>query len=169
MWYDVYTPDKPAKGKQVFALPIFFIEYKPRSESYKQHVRTVSSQPNTVFAVRAVWFAVSDLGADMKSLADGGFDPPAGDVALLGLRGKSVPAGQGRLNLLQSRGAIGPVGAKEDGIVAISFAVKDFEKAKSIAQSATKLALPTYAGTYGKSFLIPATASHGVAIEMVQG
>jgi hypothetical protein len=169
MWYDVYTPDKPAKGKQVFTLPIFFIQYMPQRERYKAHVRAASSQPSTVFAVRAVWFAVSDLGADLKSLDHGGFAPPTGDVALLGLRGRSISAGHGSLNLLQSGGAIGPVGAHEDGIVAISFAVKDLKTARSIAQSATKLALPIYPGTYGQSFLIPAAAAHGVAIEMVQG
>ena len=169
MWYDVYTPDKPAKGKQVFALPIFFIQYTPQRESYKAYVRKVSTQPNTVVGVRAVWFAVSDLGGDLKSLAQGGFAAPSGDTTLLGLRGKSIPAGQGNLNLLQSKGAIGPVGAHEDGIVAISFVVKDLTKARSMAQSATKLPLPVYDGNYGKSFLIPATAAHGVAMEMVQG
>ena len=168
MWYNVYTPDKPAKGKQVFALPIFFIQYTPQRESYKLYLRKVSSQPNTVVAVRAVWFAVSDLHADMKSLAHGGFAAPTNDVALLGLQGKSIPAGQGNLNILQSKGEIGPVGPSEDGIVAISFVVKDFAKARSMAQSTTKLPLPVHDGTYGKSFLIPAMAAHGVAMEMVQ-
>jgi catechol 2,3-dioxygenase-like lactoylglutathione lyase family enzyme len=168
-WYSAYTPDKPAPGKKVIMPLIFFIQYLESSRKATKGRESRYDQPNTATRVRGVWFAVDDLAAQHRSLRDAGFAASVADVTLLGLRGKSVPAARGNLNLLQSKGPIGPVGAHEDGIVAVSIEVKDLAKAHAMARAATKLPLPIYSGAFGKSFLIPSGAAHGVAIEMVQG
>ncbi len=168
-WYDVYTPDKPAPGKQVFTLPIFFIQYVDDHRYDKERAaKHLTLQPNTATGMRAVWFAVNDVKAQLKSLRGGGFDGAAHAISLLGLDGTAVQAGAGSLDLLRSNGKTGPLAAHEEGIVAISIAVKDLARARVLAQAATKQALPVHDGAYGKSILVAPNSAHGVWIELFQ-
>ena len=171
MWYDVYTQDKPAKGKRTFTLPIFFIQYVNEHWMDKYRAKGITNQPNTATAVRGVWFEVNDLQAKLAELHEGGFDRPSRNVSLLlpAPSGKAIPAGRGTINIVvpikTGEPASPPV---EERIVAISIAVKDLGKARAMARAATKRDLPVYNGTYGKSILIPPETVHGVSIELVQ-
>ena len=56
----------------------------------------------------------------------------------------------------------------DDRIIAISVKVADLKAARSQAETATHARLQIYKGAFGRSFLIPANAAHGLSIEMFQ-
>ena len=54
MWEDVYTPDKPAKGKRVLTLPIFFIQYLDQKQrDADRFSAAATNHPNGALGVRA--------------------------------------------------------------------------------------------------------------------
>ena len=166
MWYDVYTPDKPAKGKRGLTLPVFFIQYLDQKQrDADRFTAAATNHPSGALGVRAVWFAVHDLKARLDEMRGAGFAPAGRAVAFAGLRGRAVAAGIGDVNLLQAA-----AGSKADDgtIVAVSIAVKDLAKARALAEAATRSKLAVYDGTYGKSILLPAASTHGASIELVQ-
>jgi 4-hydroxyphenylpyruvate dioxygenase-like putative hemolysin len=172
-WYSVSTVDKPAPNKQSFSVPIFLIEYlssewwdKARAEGRMEH-------PNTAMGIHAVWFAVHDLKAQLRTLHDTGFESDEShDVALLGAHGRELKAGSGVMVLLgagEDNGLLKKyLSDHDDGIIALSVEVSDFSKARRMAESFTGSKMETYKGTYGQSFLLSPDVTHGVWLEMFQ-
>jgi len=166
MWYDVYTPDTPAKGRRVLTLPVFFIQYLDQKQrDADRFTAAATNHPNGALGVRAVWFAVHDLKARLDEMRSAGFAPAGRAVTFMGLSGRAITAGLGDINLLQA-----DAGSKEDdgAIVAISIAVKDLAKARALAEAAIGSKLAVHDGAYGRSILLPAAATHGASIELVQ-
>ena len=54
------------------------------------------------------------------------------------------------------------------GIVCLSIMVQDLEATRAVIQARSGLTLEVYKGIYGNSVSIPATLTHGIAIEFVQ-
>jgi catechol 2,3-dioxygenase-like lactoylglutathione lyase family enzyme len=175
LWSTVKLSRQPAPDKQGVAVPIFLIQYlsthadhwnKLRAEGWTKH-------PNTAICIRAVWFAVRDLRAQLRTLRDAGFEgDESRDVQLLGAHGRELKAGSGVMILLESSDKGGVLqkylSDHDEGIVAVSVEVSDLSEAQRMAESVTGSKIDIYKGTYGKSFLLAPDVTHGVWLEMFQ-
>jgi hypothetical protein len=171
-WYTVGTADKPAPNKLTFRLPIFFIDYLEAAHSNKVREEGLANHKNTAVAIRAVWFAVHDLPAQLETLRSGGFDAMPRDAEILGVHGRAVNAASGSIVLLASEDKHSAVGKylsdHDDGIIALSIEVADLPKAHQLAETAGHKKLEIYKGAFGQSFLLPPDVTHGVWLEMFQ-
>ena len=173
MWYDVSTADKPAANKKAFTIPIFLIEYLSSSWKDKARAEGRMDHPNTALGIHAVWFAVHDADAQLRTLSDAGFEVgESREAKFLNAHGREVKAGQGVLVLLESSDQNGLLtkylSDHDEGIVGLSIEVSDLPKARQLAESGTGRKLETYKGFYGTSFLLPPEITHGVWTEMFQ-
>jgi len=172
-WYDVSTADKPAPNKLGFSVPIFLIEYLSSDWYEKARKEGRTEHPNTAIGIHAVWFAVHDLKAQLRTLRDAGFEADESrDVQLLGARGRELKAGSGTMILLESSDKTSVIqrylSDHDEGIVAFSVEVSDLSKAQRIAESASGMKMDIHDGTYGQSFLLSPDVTHGVWLEMFQ-
>jgi len=182
MWYSVLPADEPAAGKKGIILPIFFIEYVSSERREKSRAAGEMDQPNTAMGIHAVWFAVHDTQAQLRTLRDAGLESgEAREARFLSAHGREVKAGQGVLLLLESSDKSGPLTEylsehknwidgwpHDEGTIGLSIEVADLSKARQLAESGTGRKLETYKGFYGMSFLLPREVTHGVWIEMFQ-
>jgi catechol 2,3-dioxygenase-like lactoylglutathione lyase family enzyme len=173
MWYDVTTPDKPAANKKGFNMPFFLVEYLSTSWTDKARAEGWMDHPNTAVGIHAVWFAVHDAGAQLRTLRDAGFEVgESREAKFLNAHGGEVKAGHGVLVLLESSDQSGPLtkylSDHDDGIIGLSIEVADLAKARQLAESGTGRIPETYKGFYGTSFLLPPEVTHGVWMEMFQ-
>jgi catechol 2,3-dioxygenase-like lactoylglutathione lyase family enzyme len=184
MWYDVSTADKPAANKEGFTIPFFLVEYLSTNWKDKARAEGRMDHPNTAMGIHAVWFAVHDADAQLRTLRDAGFEVgESREAKFLSAHGREVKAGQGVLLLLESSNNDGllakylseQVGAKgrcncpsDEGIIGLSVEVADLGKARQLAESGTGRKLETYKGSYGTSFMLPPEVTHGVWMEMFQ-
>jgi 4-hydroxyphenylpyruvate dioxygenase-like putative hemolysin len=94
--------------------------------------------PNTAMGIHAVWFAVHDAEAQLRTLRGAGFE--VGDEGeFLGAHGREVKAGQGVLLLLESSDKNGVLAKylsdHDEGIIAFSIEVTDLGKARQPTKS----------------------------------
>jgi hypothetical protein len=171
-WYTVGNADKPAPNKLTFRLPIFFIEYLDAARFKKVRDQGLENHDNTAVAMRAVWFAVHDLRAQMETLRSGGFAARPLNAEILGVHGRAVNAVSGSIVLLSSEDRHGAVAKylsdHDDGIIALSIEVADLAKAHRLAETAGHKKLKIYKGAFGQSFLLSPDETHGVWLEMFQ-
>jgi hypothetical protein len=122
--------------------------------------------------IHAVWFAVNDSHAELRSLSEAGFSESGRTAKLFDVQGPEVRAGNGVLALLDSgdkrREPARYLVNHEEGIIAISVQVSDLQASKDSVESALHTKLKTYKGSFGDSFLIPASYAHGLWIEMFE-
>jgi catechol 2,3-dioxygenase-like lactoylglutathione lyase family enzyme len=173
MWYDVSTADKPAANKKGFGIPFFLVEYLTAERREKRRAEGLMDHPNTAMGIHAVWFAVHDTEAQLRTLRDAGLEVgESRDVKFLSAHGREVRAGQGMLLLLESSDKNGAVtkylSDHDEGIIGLSVQVADLGKARQLAESGTGRKLEIYKSFYGTSFLLPPEVTHGVWIEMFQ-
>jgi 4-hydroxyphenylpyruvate dioxygenase-like putative hemolysin len=129
--------------------------------------------PNTAMGIHAVWFAVHDTEAQLRTLHDAGLEAgESREATFLSAHGREVKAGQGVLLLLESSDKNGLLTKyltdHDEGIMGLSIEVADLSKARQLAESGRGRKLETYKGFYGTSFLLPPEVTHGVWIEMFQ-
>jgi catechol 2,3-dioxygenase-like lactoylglutathione lyase family enzyme len=173
MWYIVNPADKPAAGKRGIVLPIFFIEYVSAERREKLRAEGQMDHPNTAMGIHAVWFAVHDAEAQLRTLRDAGLEAgESREAKFLGAHGREVKAGQGVLLLLESSDKNGLLtkflSDHDEDIIGLSIEVADLGKARRLAESGTGRKLETYKGFYGTSFLLSPEVTHGVWAEMFQ-
>jgi hypothetical protein len=172
LWYAFGIANKPAPGLRVCTLPIFFIEYVNGGPRYEKSAESGSQQPNTALGIHAVWFAVHDSKSTLATLNHAGFSGNDRPYKLFGVAGHGVNAGAGIMVLLEGKVKSSEVARyltdPDDRIIAISIKVADLKAARSQAETATHARLQIYKGAFGRSFLIPANAAHGLSIEMFQ-
>jgi hypothetical protein len=173
MWYTVGTADKPAPDKQSFTVPIFLIEYLIKDRWDK--VRAESAvHPNSAVSIHAVWFAVRDLTAQLRTLRNAGLNSgETRDVELSGAHGREFRAGSGTMVLMGSRDKNDLVAKyltdhDDDGIVGLSIEVSDLGKAHKFAESRSASKVNIYKGAYGQSFLLSPEATHGLWLELFE-
>jgi hypothetical protein len=171
-WFTVHFSEKPNAGMVSFVLPIFFIEYLNDKPSDQKAHEAAIRQPNTALGIHAVWFAVNDSQAELRSLREAGFAESGRTVKLFDVQGPEVRAGNGVLALLDSgdkrREPARYLVNHEEGIIAISVQVSDLQAAKDSVESALHTKLKTYKGSFGDAFVIPASYAHGLWIEMFE-
>jgi catechol 2,3-dioxygenase-like lactoylglutathione lyase family enzyme len=173
MWYLVDPADKPAADKKGITIPIFWIEYVSAERREKRRAAGLMDHPNTAMGIHAVWFAVHDAEAQLRTLRDAGLeDGESRGVKFLSAHGREVKAGQGVLLLLESSDKNGLLtkflSDHGEEIIGLSIEVADLGKARQLAESGTARKLETYKGSYGTSFLLPPEVTHGVWMEMFQ-
>jgi catechol 2,3-dioxygenase-like lactoylglutathione lyase family enzyme len=173
MWYDVSTADEPAANKKGFTIPFFLIEYLSTNWTDKARAEGRMDHPNTAMGIHAVWFAVHDAEAQLRTLRDAGFEGgESREAKFLSAHGREVKAGHGVLLLLESSSKAGPLtkflSSHDEGIIGLSVEVADLGKARLLAESGTGRKLETYKGFYGTSFLLPPEVTHGMWMEMYQ-
>jgi len=173
MWYDVSTADKPAANKKGFTIPFFLVEYLSTNWRDKARAEGRMDHPNTAMGIHAVWFAVHDADAQLRTLRDAGFEVgESREAKFLSARGRELKAGQGVLVLLESSDKNGLLtkylSDHDEGIIGLSIEVADLGKARQLAESGTGRKLEAYKGFYGTSFLLPPEVTHGVWMEMFQ-
>jgi catechol 2,3-dioxygenase-like lactoylglutathione lyase family enzyme len=156
MWYTVGTADKPAAGKKGITVPIFWIEYVSAERREKRRAAGLMDHPNTAMGIHAVWFAVHDAEAQLRTLGDAGLE--AGEsrgIKFLSAHGREVKAGQGVLLLLESSDQNGLLtkflSAHDEDIIGLSIEVADLGKARQWAESGTARKLETYTGFYSRT------------------
>jgi catechol 2,3-dioxygenase-like lactoylglutathione lyase family enzyme len=173
MWYTVSVADKPAAGKKGITIPIFWIEYVSTERQEKRRAAGLMDHPNTAMGIRAVWFAVHDTEAQLRTLRDAGLeDGEFREAKFLSAHGREVKAGQGVLLLLESSDKNGLLtkflSAHDEDIIGLSIEVADLGKARELSESRMGSKLDIYKGFYGPSFLLPPEVTHGVWLEMFQ-
>jgi catechol 2,3-dioxygenase-like lactoylglutathione lyase family enzyme len=173
MWYSVSPADKPAAEKKAITIPIFWIEYVSPERREKRRAEGSMNHPNTAIGIHAVWFAVHEAEAQLRTLRDAGLESrESREAKFLAGHGEEVKAGQGVLLLLESSDKTGLLtkylSDHDEGIIGLSIEVADLGKARQLAESGTGRKLKTYKGFYGTSFLLPPEVTHGVWMEVFQ-
>jgi len=173
MWYYVSTADKPAPNKLGFTVPIFLVEYLSSDWYDEARKEGRTKHPNTAIDLHAVWFAVHDLKAQLRTLRAAGFEADESrDAQLFGARGRELKAGSGTMILLESSDKSSVLqkylSNHDEGIIAFSVEVSNLSKAQQMAEAVTGSKINIYKGTYGQSFLLSPDVTHGVWLEMFQ-
>lgn len=151
---------------------IFFLEY-PQESLERRRSLPSAVNTNTAQGILGIWIVVKDLGKASNDAEALGFHSVRSlESQALGARGREFEAGHGKIVLLQASVPDGPASRfardRGDGVIGISLEVDDFAKARALIEKNTNRTLAPYAGSYGKSFSLPAELSCGAWIEMVQ-
>jgi catechol 2,3-dioxygenase-like lactoylglutathione lyase family enzyme len=129
--------------------------------------------PNTARRIRTVWLVVSDLDAATAFYTGLGLrvESRSHDIGYLGAKGTRVRYHNATLTLLQPTGpgiTADFAADRGEGILGVSVDVRDLRLAHDLVQHNTGLTLPLFRAHGRERFLIPATATHGVLVEMVE-
>jgi len=161
--------------------PVFFIEYaQPARRDTLDKLRSavqagrVYKHPNGALGVKAVWLAVPDLAAAVKSFEAAGLAAGAEFAERrLGAAGCAIDAGEGKILLVAPAAADGAVAEflsrrGGPGLLGVSIEVSLLGLAQRFAVGATgKPALPA-PGALGQSVFIEPAVAHGAWLEFVQ-
>jgi catechol 2,3-dioxygenase-like lactoylglutathione lyase family enzyme len=129
--------------------------------------------PNTAEKIDTLWLVVADLDAAIDFYTGLGLEVVArGEkIDYLGGRGARVRYHNATLALLQpdGPGLVADFAAdRGEGILGVSLTVQDLLAAHRLVEGNTGLTLPTFRYHGRDRFLIPASLTHGVLIEMVE-
>ncbi len=129
--------------------------------------------PNTAKQIDTLWLVVSDLDAAIDFYTGLGLEVEARNekIEYLGGRGARVRFHDATLALLRpdGPGLVADFAAdRGEGVLGVSVAVRDLGAAHSLVQGNTQLTLPIFRYRGRDRFLIPASLTHGVLIEMVE-
>jgi catechol 2,3-dioxygenase-like lactoylglutathione lyase family enzyme len=129
--------------------------------------------PNTARKIDTLWLVVSDLDAAIAFYEGLGLDVQFKHkkIHYLGARGAEVRYHNATLALLEpdGPGLVADFAAdRGEGILGASIEVANLDTAHNFVQSHTGLTLPIFKDKGRSRFLIPASLTHGVLIEMVE-
>lgn len=129
--------------------------------------------PNTAEKIDTLWLVVPDLDAAIDFYTGLGLEVVARNekIDYLGGRGARVRYHNATLALLRpdGPGLVADFAAdRGEGILGVSLAVQDLLTAHRLVEGNTGLTLPTFRYRGRDRFLIPASMTHGVLIEMVE-
>ncbi len=154
----------------------FFLDYN-EAQVRQMFVQVPALAPrphaNTAQKIDNLWLVVADLDAAVDFYRGLGFDvrPLKRKIGYLGGRGAEVRFNTQTLTLLVPDGP-GPVADfvadRGEGILGVSLKVGSLATAHDLIEHNTGLALPTFTYRGQDRFLIPASLTHGVLIEMVE-
>jgi catechol 2,3-dioxygenase-like lactoylglutathione lyase family enzyme len=129
--------------------------------------------PNTARKIDTLWLVVSDLDSAIDFYQGLGLEVrfKHKKIHYLGGRGAEVRYKNATLALLQPDGP-GPVADfaadRGEGILGMSIEVGDLQAARALVHANTGLELQTFKYKGRELFLIPASVTHGLLIEMVE-
>jgi catechol 2,3-dioxygenase-like lactoylglutathione lyase family enzyme len=128
---------------------------------------------NTARKINALWMVVSNLDAAIAFYEGLGFEvrDQHRKIEYLGGRGAEVRFKHNRIALLQpdGPGLVADFAAdRGEGVLGVSIEVDDLDAARDLIQGNTGLQLQTFEVRGRDRFLIPASLTHGMLIEMVE-
>ncbi len=129
--------------------------------------------PNTAEKIDTLWLVVSDLDAAVDFYQGLGLqvNPKSRKIAYLGGRGTEVRYHDSTLILLQPDGpglVADFVADRGEGILGVSIKVGHIHNALALVNHNTHLGLRTFRYRGRERFLIPASLTHGMLIEMIE-
>jgi len=129
--------------------------------------------PNTAQKIETLWLVVSDLDAAIDFYEGLGLQVHSKHkrIGYLGARSAKVRYNSSTLTLLQPEGpglAASFAADRDEGIMGVSLKVGSLETARNLINRKAHLKLQTYTYQGRDRFLIPASVTHGMAIEMVE-
>jgi hypothetical protein len=155
---------------------LFFLDYnEAQVRQMFVQVPAVAPRPhpNTAQKIDTLWLVVADLDAAIDFYRGLGLDvrPLRRKIGYLGARGAEVRYNTQTVDLLVPDGP-GPVADfaadRGEGILGVSLKVRDLDFAHDLIEHNTGLTLPTFTYQGQERFLIPASLTHGVLVEMVE-
>jgi hypothetical protein len=154
----------------------FFLDYN-EAQVRQMFVQAPALAPrphaNTAQKIDNLWLVVSDLNAAVDFYRGLGFDvrPLRRRIGYLGARGAEVRFNTQTVDLLvpDGPGLVADFAAdRGEGILGVSLKVRDLDTARDLIERNTGLTLDTFTYQGQDRFLIPASLTHGVLIEMVE-
>ncbi|MFY9823039.1 MAG: VOC family protein [Thermoanaerobaculia bacterium] len=154
----------------------FFLEYDA-AEVHQLFVDVPAlaprPHPNTAQKIDTLWLVVADLDAAIDFYEGLGLEVRSKHkrIGYLGARSAKVRYDNGILTLLQPEGpglAASFAADRGEGILGVSLKVGNLNTARTLINRKAHLNLQTYTYQGRDRFLIPASVTHGVAIEMVE-
>jgi hypothetical protein len=154
----------------------FFLDYN-EAQVRQMFVQVPALAPrphaNTAQKIDTVWLVVADLSAAVDFYQGLGLDvrPLHRRIGYLGGRGAEVRFATNTLALLEpdGPGLLADFAAdRGEGILGVSLKVGDLQTAHDLIEGNTGLTLPVFTYQGRQRFLIPASLTHGVLVEMVE-
>jgi catechol 2,3-dioxygenase-like lactoylglutathione lyase family enzyme len=154
----------------------FFLDYDEAQVQQMFHdfpVLAPRPHPNTAEKIDTVWLVVADLDAAIDFYEGLGLkvQHKHKKIGYLGGRGADVEYHNATLALLEpdGPGLVADFAAdRGEGILGVSLKVGHLGTAHSLVQSHTGLTLPVFKHEGRSRFLIPASLTHGVLLEMTE-
>jgi catechol 2,3-dioxygenase-like lactoylglutathione lyase family enzyme len=154
----------------------FFLDYdEVQVHDLFASVPALAPRPhaNTARRIDTLWLVVSDLDAAIAFYTGLGLEVETRSerIDYLGARATRVRCHNATLALLQPDGpglAADFAADRGEGILGVSLVVRDLRAAHRLVEDNTRLTLPIFRDRDRDRFLIPASLTHGVLIEMVE-
>src|SRR4029077_7005427 len=171
LWSEIILPSRVAPDNSNF-----FLDYN-EAEVRQMFVQVPALAPrphaNTAQKIDTVWLVVADLNAAVDFYQGLGLDvrPLHRRIGYLGGRGAEVRFATNTLALLEpdGPGLVADFAAdRGEGILGVSVKVGDLQTAHDLVEGNTGLTLPGFTYQGRQRFLIPASLTHGVLVEMVE-
>lgn len=129
--------------------------------------------PNTAQKIDSLWLVVSDLDAAIDFYEGLGLQVRSKHkrIGYLGARSAKVRYNSSTLTLLEPEGpglAARFAADRGEGIMGVSLKVGNLDTARTLINRNAHLRLQTYTYQGRERFLVPASVTHGLAIEMVE-
>jgi catechol 2,3-dioxygenase-like lactoylglutathione lyase family enzyme len=159
----------------------YFWHFTPRWDAMRARLPAVDplgarfvQHANTALGFRTPWLATWDLERmrrDLGFLTVQKTEPPF-DVPRLRARGGWVELQRGRILVLEPESDEGPVMeflfTRGEGVLGASIEVQSLDRARQLIESRSGRRFVPYAGLEGASILLPASFTHGVALELFE-
>ncbi len=154
----------------------FFLAYDD-AEIHQMFVEVPSlaprPHPNTAQKIDTLWLVVADLDAAIDFYEGLGLQVRSKHrrIGYLGARSAKVDYRNATLTLLEPEGpglAASFAADRGEGILGVSLKVGSLDTARNLINRKAHLNLQTYTYQGRDRFLVPATVTHGLAIEMVE-
>jgi 4-hydroxyphenylpyruvate dioxygenase-like putative hemolysin len=135
--------------------------------------RKHTQHPNTATKLKSVWLFVESLIDSIRifehiGFRRGSFVP----LSRFGARGCEIEANGCSILLVEPADERGLASRflRDHGqsFAAVSIEVGDFERARDYVEIKGDMRLQPYAGTYGRSIMVPSESAHGMWIELFQ-
>lgn len=154
----------------------FFLDYdEAQVQQMFAEFPALAPQPhsNTAQRIDTLWLVVADLGSAIDFYAGLGLEVrfERKKIHYLGARGSEVRYDNNTLALLEPDGpglVADFVAERGEGILGMSIEVGDLDTAHTLVSGNTGLTLPTFKYKGRERFLIPASLTRGILIEMVE-
>lgn len=174
LWRDIDLP-KGTPGSP------FLLEYnrevraaRAKSDPEAEQKRALARiQPNGAMRLSAVWIAVRDLNAALESYKRLGLVPGhALAMHQLSASGREIAAGGGQILLLTSTTGSGPVAdflaTRGEALMGVTIEVSDLPRERTYVRTHASFVIDPRLQS-DDSLMIPATAAHGLWVQLKQG
>lgn len=172
LWNSILLTERVAPGNSLFFLDYDEAQVREMREQFPS--LAPSPHPNTARKIETLWLVVSDLDAAIDFYEGLGLEVRAKrqKIPYLGGRGARVLYGNNQVVVLlepDGPGLAADFAAERgEGVLGVSLKVDDLQTARDLIRSNTGARIQTFRYKGRERFLIPASLTHGLLIEMVE-